>query len=382
MNDLTPQLKRLSSWYRESVIPLWVSAAYDRKNGGFFEALDFDGAPLASLERRVRVQSRQIHTLTHFALHNWAPEAEAIAAKGFDDLLRFACPDNGESGCAHRLSPSNEVIDDKRDLYDQAFLLLACAARIKAGETRANQIADNVMAFVNHTLRSKAGGWLEDDCNTLPRRANPHMHLLEAYTALLRATGAKIWQEQANEIVSLFSTKFFDPKHGVLREFFDETLTLAAGNPGTIIEPGHMMEWAWLLRDFGTQTERPPLPETHILIKNGIELGTDETSIFLLNTRSTDNLVKTGPKRLWPQTEYLRVLLGYAQDHPDYANKANGLIEALFDNYFDTKTPGLWCDLLDENNQKAAKNVPASILYHLYETVRVAEDYLETQKRP
>lgn len=380
MTDLSSRLLKLTSWYKNDVIPLWVATAYDQENGGFFEALDFQGKPLTDLERRVRVQSRQIHTFTHFALLGWAKEADTIAAKGFDDLIRFACPDKGESGCAHRLSSSNAVVNEKRDLYDQAFLLLACAARIKGGDANALTIAENTTSFLNRTMRSDAGGWIEDDSNTLPRRANPHMHLLEAFTGLYRATGEDRWLGYAEEIVGIFLKKFYDRDHGVLREFFDQDLNLAEGDLGAIIEPGHMMEWAWLLRDYTLQAKAAPLDEATTLIEKSIELGTDGNSPFLLNTRSTNNIIKTGAKRLWPQTEYLRTLLGYVDDNPVYAKKARELIDAMVEYYFDVEMPGLWCDVLDEKNQQTAKNVPASILYHLYETVRVAEDYLESRK--
>src|SRR2546430_13023820 len=44
----------------------------------------------------------------------------------------------------------------------------------------------------------------------LPRRQNPHMHLLEALLALHVATGEKNWLRRAGALVDLFKRRFAD----------------------------------------------------------------------------------------------------------------------------------------------------------------------------
>ena len=62
----------------------------------------------------------------------------------------------------------------------------------------------------------------------LPRRQNPHMHLLEALLALHVATGEKNWLRRAGALVDLFKRRFVDPQTGALIEFFGEDWSAGA----------------------------------------------------------------------------------------------------------------------------------------------------------
>ena len=143
-----------------------------------------------------------------------------------------------------------EVLDSKRDLYDQAFALLACSARIAAGDGAAKDYALAILAFINTELASPFGGWREDDRQLLPRRANPHMHLLEAFMALHESAPDEGFLEYAHKVTVLFDKHFFDPEIRALREFFNDDWSTAGAANSELIEPGHMMEWAFLLKRF------------------------------------------------------------------------------------------------------------------------------------
>ena len=62
-----------------------------------------------------------------------------------------------------------------------------------------------------------------------PRRQNPHMHLFEALLNLWMNTRDPRYLERAGEIFDLFARRFFEPKAGVLLEYFDDALAPAAG---------------------------------------------------------------------------------------------------------------------------------------------------------
>ena len=48
-------------------------------------------------------------------------------------------------------------------------------------------------------------------------------------------------------LVDLFRTKFFDTVSGTLAEYFNDDWSRAPGEDGRMTEPGHQMEWAWIL---------------------------------------------------------------------------------------------------------------------------------------
>ncbi len=367
MTRLQAAIDRLTDWYVERALPLWARAAADA-SGSFYESLDFSGEPLTGQNRRVRVQSRQIHTFTHAALRGWLPEGERVAARGFQRLIETACPGEAARGCAHLIDDEGAVVDAARDLYDQAFLLLASSARITAGDPYADEIVKRTLDFLDRELASPHGGFLEDDRASLPRRQNPHMHLFEAMMALYAATGDAAHLSRARAIEALFNARFLDRNHGVLREFFAEDWSLDPAK-GEIVEPGHMAEWVFLLDRFEALTGEDRGEEKRLLHRAAMKTAAPGDAPFLPNSLTLGRAPARGARRLWPQTEALRTALVLGRE-----DDAAGLIDALFNSYLDQGVPGLWCDEYDAAGRPVAKNVPASILYHLHEAVSCAAE--------
>ncbi len=357
--------KKLEDWFVTRALPLWAEAGIDAA-GGFYECLDDAGTPLPG-RRRVRVQCRQIHTFTEAARRGWFPSGEAIAAKGFDRLLATAVPNDGARGCVHALKEEGGVDLHLRDLYDQAFLLLACAARIKSGDNRALTVANNTLSFLDREFASPFGGFRENDRGGHPRRQNPHMHLFEALLTLAAATGDAGVLDRAHAVEALFRAKFFDAKTGTLREFFNDDWSLIE-KVSDRIEPGHMAEWVALFERYERQTG-----EKRGGLKKALYEAAEERRIpgepFLPDTTMINARPAAAGRRLWPQTEFLRAAVIMGQEI-----EAATLIEALFGAYFAVDTEGLWTDAFDAAGAPVAAPVPASILYHLFEAVSAVAD--------
>lgn len=367
-------MARLCDWFLKDALPLWAAEGYDHARGGFYEALNFNGSPCQGRPRRVRTQARQIHTFSQAALRGWHDGAGALAAEGFDYFLSRACPDGGARGCVHRLDEEGAVIDDRRDLYDQAFLLLACASRWEAAEDeRALMLADKTIAFLDAELASPQGGWLESDEGELPRRQNPHMHLFEAFLALYRVTGRDKYLARIKQVYDLFARVFFDAGKGVIREFFDEDWRFQ--DKGQPVEPGHMLEWVWLLRAYERAHDRTAggdgAAPRERLYERARSLGADPGFFGFFDNKAPLTGGVHGAKRLWPQTEGFRaaLVLGRRQE-------AAALADNLFMTYLAAETAGLWVDEFDAEGRPVAKDTPASILYHLYEAVAEADAVL------
>lgn len=364
--------KRLEDWFVIRALPLWAKAGIDAA-GGFHESLDSAGAPVPG-RRRVRVQCRQIHTFTKAARRGWHPRGEAIAARGFDRLMATAVPYEGARGCVHALHDDGGVDQHLRDLYDQAFLLLACAARIKAGDNRALTVANNTLSFLDREFASSAGGFRENDRGGHPRRQNPHMHLFEALLALAAATGDAAIIDRAHAIEALFRSKFYDAKAGALREVFNDDWSLIE-TVSDRVEPGHMAEWVALIDRYERQTG-----ERRGGLKKALYEAADARRFpgepFLPNMTMINARPAAASRRLWPQLELLRaaIILGQELD-------AATIIEALFDTYFAGARDGLWIDEFDAAGAPVPAPVPASILYHLYEAVAAAADARQ-KRRP
>lgn len=369
-------IARFKNWFVDDALPLWAARGYDAKRGGFYESLDFNGEPVTDQPRRVRVQARQIYTFSEAAARGAHRRAEALAAEGFEHFLARACPEGGARGCVHLLSDDGSVLDGRRDLYDQAFLLLACAARWRAAkDDRALDLANRTMAFLDRELASPHGGWRESDRGELPRRQNPHMHLFEAFMTLYDATGDRAFRDAAAKTFLLFERFFYDAASGALREFFSDDWKPDAGGQ---IQPGHMMEWVWLLSRHDAVHGADTSDIRRRLYARAKTLGADQSG-FLFDAVGPEAPARRNPgaRRLWPQTEYVRAALVLARRGEETAAaEAGALIDRLFEAYLRQKTPGLWCDQYDGEGRAAAKDVPASILYHLFGAAAEAEAYL------
>ncbi len=379
MTGLQSSLERFRHWFVADCLPFWAERGVEADTGCFYEALNFDGTPSTGRPRRVRTLCRQVHTFTEAGRLGWLDGADPIAARGFDYLLTHACPEGGARGCVFHLGDDGQVIDDRRDLYDQAFMLLACASRIKAGDSaRAKSLADNTIAFLDRELTSPHGGWLESDRKELPRRQNPHMHLFEAFMALHRATGEEGYLDYADKIYDLFCSAFYGDANSIVREHFTEDWKPRADDP---IEPGHMLEWVWLLNAYEACGRRTPLDMRKRLYTNALTYGADPDFHGLIDNVAAPVVNKIhGAKRLWPQTEYLRASLVMAKHGSNGAEKnAEKLIGDLFETYLAVEPKGLWIDEFDSDGERLARDVPASILYHLFEAAAEADAFLKAR---
>ena len=371
---------RLRDWFIQDVLPLWSARGYDHQRGGFYEALDLSGAPLTDQPRRVRVQARQIYTFTQSTRKGWCDQ-EALASKAFEFFIDKACPDMGARGCVHLLSDDGDVLDNRRDLYDQAFLLLACAARIKVGDIRALPLAENTIDFINGELASPHGGWQENDANSLPRRQNPHMHLFEAFMALYEATDDQQYLGIADSLYTLFLNRFYDAKTGALLEYFDTDLAPLSSPESQFIEPGHMMEWVWLLDHYRRHHRSSNDSVMAALFSRAVELGADHQGFLVDRVLLSENNTRAS-RRAWPQTEYIKASLIMAlNDTKDaQANNASQLIDKVFETYLNQPVAGLWCDQYDGAGEPAVADAPASILYHWFEAAAQASAYVNNKR--
>jgi len=352
---------------------VWSQKGWDEVHGGFVERLDLNGVPDLNANRRVRVQARQVFSFSKAIEMGWPqPEiARQLVEKGIkhiDSDLRHP-----ESGWVHLVTQNGIPVNDKRDLYDHAFIILAGAAAYKAtGNPRALKIADDALAFINSELKDhQNGGWFESKPATLPRRANSHMHLLEAALAYHGATGCRKSLSYAAEIVRLFETRFFNPGTDVMAEFFTEDWRLETSEAETVFEPGHHYEWATLLYEYEQATGHDTLSWRRRLIRRADKSGLNPKTSIVFNALRANGTITTASSRLWHQLERFRAYLL----HPDLVlpEQNTSFLEIIFENYLDFGPIGGWMDEIDENTRAISNEVPASMLYHCVTAFSLAD---------
>lgn len=353
---------RVRDWLFRQALPLWASAGIDAE-GRFFEKLDFDGRPITGRPRRTRVQARQVYVFCEAVALGWA-EGEAVARRALDVLIRDYRRPNGaewDGLWVRATDDAGAVIDATPDLYDLAFVLFALAAAHGVlKDDRARPLALSTLAAIEARMADPVhGGWQEALPPVLPRRQNPHMHMLEALLAWQATAPDPAFEAAARRVLDLFATRFFDREHLMLGEFFTADWAIAPGGAGQVIEPGHHMEWIWLL----DQARRLGLDgherQAQALFASALTNGVGAKGLMV---REIDRIgvVRDGGHRLWGQTEAIRTLLLRGQ-----TERALALTDTLFATHLATAMPGLWIDNFDTGGVAEDADVPASTLYHL-----------------
>jgi mannose/cellobiose epimerase-like protein (N-acyl-D-glucosamine 2-epimerase family) len=364
MSALQTAADRAERWLTDVCLPLWAERGVD-PDGAFYELLDFEGQPKRDSTRRMRVQARQLYVFSEAALRGWLPQARAISDRGFERFVADCWAPDGQPGFIHTMNPDRTPLDARRDMYDHSFGLFALAWRYKAAQDeRARALAEQVLDFVDTRLADKSnGGFVEGDPAVLPRRADPHMHFLEACLEWRAATGEATFLSRAQSMVDLFTGRFFNGE--TLGEYFAADLGPLQGPEGQVVMPGHHAEWVWLLdqaRKAGVVIEAG-LVET--LYDHAIRHGLDARGLAVDELDRQGRQVRAS-RRAWPQTELIKAHLTMAErGHSGAADAAAAVTHAFFDTYLATEVPGIWMDQFDAEGRGVTPNVPASTLYHV-----------------
>lgn len=370
-------------WLRETLVPGWIGRAVRPGHAGFvelFDPADPDREP--GPIRTTLVTARLTYVFSHAHLLDPQGDALAAARHGFA-FLRDACREAGRGRFLHSVREDGTPVDARTDLYDLAFVLFAMAWYYRATrDDQALAIANEVIGFIEGEMTHPQGGFAEDTLGTLPRRQNPHMHLLEAFHALAEATGEQRWLDHANAIVRLARQHLVDVETDTLGEYFTDDWKQAPGAAGLVCEPGHHLEWTWLLLHHWRltgDTEARDLAERlyGFAIRHGFDDGqAGPLAAFDMVDRSGNVTAPT--KLLWPQTEAIKAFLARVEflDDADAAERLDKHLASLF-RWFVTPETGLWFNQLAQDGTPRQTVIPVRVLYHLllalaeWERVRV-----------
>lgn len=363
---------RFLAWCAEDALPLFRDKGHDPL-GGYFEALSHDGEPLRDGHKRLRVQARQAWSFARaeqLGLMTGGRDASDHAWRFMIDkgLRRL---EGGPASFIHVFNRDGSVKSDRRDSYDHAFVLLASAERrLRYGDPEADEV-DAVVEQFFESVRRAEGGFGEGIPSALPRRTNPHMHLFEA-SLLRRQAGPWAFSDGVvREIAGLWDRVFWDEKNKALLEFFDDDWN-PHPDKGMTIEPGHMVEWLWLLHE-GNHGHQSLLTT---LFDAAREHGLSSEHAVLVDTVDLHTGERANGARLWGQTEHIRaaVVLARMTNEERYFELASELLENLHRHYLCSTVRGGWIDRLGCTGKPLSDRMPSSLLYHV---LTLADELIE-----
>jgi mannose-1-phosphate guanylyltransferase/mannose-6-phosphate isomerase len=366
-DDTHPSTVR--SWLFETALPFWAEHGIDREHGGVHEALNFDGTPAPHPFKRLRVLARQIYCFSHAKLMGWQGDVDTILDHCFHTLTTTGWHRDG--GWIHLFNPDGSVRDETRDTYDHCFVLFGLAWYYRAtGRAEAREWANWTIDYMDRCLADHAwGGYYESHDRQLPRRANPHMHFLEAMLAWYEATGEEQFLDRAQAMVMLFDRHFHDPATGTLSEYFGADWSrLHATEEERRIEPGHHYEWAWLLTRYSDHRDLPSVgAKARQLFATAATFGHHPATGAAADGMRPDGSKVEPNARLWPQTEALKVALAFEKHGlASAAALRRRIFDVLFAHYLNGPVPGGWYDAIDDEGHVTAADMPSSSFYHVF----------------
>lgn len=295
-----------------------MEQAVNPADGTFFGALTNALVPDLSAERGALLTSRILWTYAAAYRQYRDPAYIAMADRAYKDLLgHFHDAENG--GFWWSIAADGSVLRDRKQIYGQAFAIYALS-EYHAATGRREPLDQAIAAFQlieKHGRDSIHGGYLEAfardwkpiedvrlslvDQND-PKSQNTHLHVLEAYTNLLRVWPDAGLQQSLTALLEIMLTRIVDARTGHLGLFFAEDWTPRSDK----ISYGHDIEAAWLFTEATNVLKDTALTErTHSLAIKIADVtlaeGIDADG-GVYNEGSPAGLTNTN-KEWWPQAE-------------------------------------------------------------------------------
>lgn len=244
---------------REDILPFWLAHARDREHGGFYGALNADLSPDKSARRGALLSARILWTFSAAYRTYHDSSYLEMARWAFADLqTRFWDEENG--GLFWAISPEGKTLESKKVVYVQAFGIYAFAEYFRA--TGEQESLDRAVALYRlleqHAHDRKNLGYFEEftrdwkisrkrgrgsPMGSLDQKSqNVHLHLLEAYTNLVRVWPDAAARENLRELYDVMFTKILDGTTHHLRLFLAENWAPRSDT----ISFGHDIEFSWL----------------------------------------------------------------------------------------------------------------------------------------
>jgi len=349
---------------RGNILPFWQNMA-DTQNGGFYGEADFFGKVHTSADKGGILNSRILWTFSA-AYRLFADEQYRVCAAHARDFLSAAFLDKSYGGLYWLVDHNSRALNTRKQFYNIAFGIYALSEHYLA--TCEQSSLDMAMSLFDvierYGLDKTAGGYIEartrewhdiDDYRlsskeiNCPKSMNTHLHVLEAYTNLVRAGGNEHARKALNDILRLTLDKIVNSNYH-FELFFDITWNSLSKE----VSYGHDIEGSWLLYEaalaVGDEKLIGEVKQTSLAIAKGVfDAATDPSGGLFGGCDGAGNI--NAKKEWWPQAE---AVIGFYHAYElsgeqKYLDAANGIWDYI-QNHFIDSINGEWHNELGSGN--------------------------------
>jgi mannobiose 2-epimerase len=241
-----------------NILRFWEEKMVDEEHGGFYGRIDGKNRLLPGANKGAVMNTRVLWTFSAAYRVLNEKRYRDMAKRAFQYIKNhFVDPLYG--GIFWEVDHLGKPVNTKKQTYAQGFALYAFSEYYRAtGEQEALDFAISLFHTIETCKDEKLGGYWEaftEDWQPIAdmrlsekdeneaKTMNTHLHVLEAYTSLIR-----VWRDEGilasqRDLVRVFLDHVFSPETGHLKLFFDGEWN----TKGTVVSYGHDIEAAWLL---------------------------------------------------------------------------------------------------------------------------------------
>jgi mannobiose 2-epimerase len=240
------------------ILPFWMKYTRNAENGGYYGIITADMTVRKGANRGALLTSRILWTFSTAYRTYHDPAYLEMARWAYRDLMdHFRDPESG--GLYWTITADGKPLDARKQIYGQAFGIYALAEYYRAsGEKAALDEAIAIYLLVEQHARDRLHGGYFDaldrkwnrptfgEHNLLgdaPKSQNSHIHILEAYTELLRVWPDAGLLANQRDLIEMTLVHVIDPKTHHLILFMKDDWTPI----GEEISYGHDIELSWLI---------------------------------------------------------------------------------------------------------------------------------------
>ena len=394
-------LAQIKDHLENGIIKFWLNNGIDKEYGGYLTCFNDGGRPTGNSDKYIVSQTRMIWGLS--ALYRVYPQNTELidaAKQGVDFLIEYFW-DHKLGGWYWKTKRDGTAIDTGKVVYGNGFAIYAFSEYYLAtGDKSSLEYAEKTFDLLQkYCVDTYHGGYyenLENDWSLSEpgfaagdrKSLDIHMHIMEAYTTLLKCTGKEIHKRKLIEIIDLILNKMTNRKCGYGMNQFDlEFNPIPAINirrtwnaeraAGELIEVptdttsyGHNVELVWLLNRAGEILGIPFDYYNDItanILEHTLKYGYDQELGGVYRDGPHEGPALVRDKEWWQNCE---VLIGFLDGFEKLSNEKyfDAFVRTWeFDRkYFINFQVGEWRQLLDVRGNQIIGDIgnPWKAIYH------------------
>jgi len=258
---------------KENILEFWINNAQDNENGGFYGYISRDLKVISDYHKASVLNARILWTFST-AYRLYADEKYLQIAKRAYNYITRHFIDYEYYGVYWQLDHKGRPADTKNQVYSVAFTIYGLSEYYRAvGDAAALELAIKLYESLERYARDRLyGGYIEalernwqplsdmslsDRDMNVPKSMNTHLHVMEAYTNLLRVNDTPVLRESLQSILEIMLERILNHK----TNSFDVFFTMNWSSCANVVSYGHNIEGSWLICESAEVLGNPALLE-------------------------------------------------------------------------------------------------------------------------